>query len=85
MANACRHAWFYVVYSEDVRNSFKLKASDLPVIYMVSNEGDGFVKYSGEILEMNLSEWVLRNSAPAMGELTVSSSKGAAAVYTMTK
>ena len=43
---------------------------------MVSNEGDGFVKYTGEILEMNLSEWVLRNSAPAMGELTVASSKG---------
>ena len=43
---------------------------------MVSNEGDGFVKYNGEILEMNLSEWVLRNSAPAMGELTVASSKG---------
>ena len=62
--------------SEDVRNSFKLRPKELPVVYMVSNEGDGFVKYSGEILEMNLSEWVLRNSAPAMGELTVASSKG---------
>ncbi len=72
----CSHASFYLVTSEDVRNSFKLRPKELPVVYMVSNEGDGFVKYTGEILEMNLSEWVLRNSAPAMGELTVASSKG---------
>lgn len=43
---------------------------------MVSNEGEGIIKYSGEILELNLSEWVLRNSSPAMGELTLASSSG---------
>ena len=37
---------------------------------------DGFIKYSGEILEINLSEWILRNSAPKMGELTVATPSG---------
>jgi hypothetical protein len=42
-----------------------------------SEDGDGgFIKYTGEILEMNLAEWVLRNSAPAMAELSITSSAG---------
>ena len=72
----CRHASFYLVDSKDVLSSFKLKPTDLPVVYMVSSEGDGFMKYTGEILEMNLAEWVLRNSAPGFGELTVSTPNG---------
>ncbi len=43
---------------------------------MMPSEGEGFLRYTGEILEMNLSEWVLRNSAPGMGELTVATSAG---------
>jgi len=43
---------------------------------MISSDGDGMHKYSGEILEMNLSEWVLRNSSPAMGELNLSTPSG---------
>ena len=71
-----RHAKFYVVTSHDIINDFKLNSNDLPTIYMVSNEGEGIIKYSGEILELNLSEWVLRNSSPAMGELNLASSSG---------
>jgi hypothetical protein len=57
--------------------SFKLNAEkDLPVVYMVSSETEGFVKYQGEILDINLSEWVLRNSAPTMDELTLRTSQG---------
>lgn len=72
----CRHASFYLVDSKDVLSSFKLKPSELPVVYMVSSEGEGFMKYTGEILEMNLAEWVLRNSAPGLGELSVTSPSG---------
>jgi hypothetical protein len=67
------------VDSKDILSSFKLKPSDLPVVYMASSEEDGdggFIKYTGEILEMNLAEWVLRNSAPAMAELSLTSSAG---------
>ncbi len=71
-----RHASFYVVDSKDILSSFKLRPEDLPVVYMITGEGDGFMKYTGEILEMNLAEWVLRNSAPPMGELSISSSAG---------
>ena len=56
--------------------SLKLTAADLPAVFMVSNEGEGMLKYSGEILELNLSEWVLRNSSPSMGELTIATTAG---------
>jgi hypothetical protein len=49
---------------------------DLPAVFMVSNEEEGILKYAGEILELNLSEWVLKNSSPAMGELTVDTTAG---------
>lgn len=74
-----RHASFYAVDSKDILQSFKLRPEDLPVVYMVSSEqqqGEGFTKYTGEILEANLADWVLRNSAPPMGELTVTTSAG---------
>lgn len=59
--------------------SLKLTEEDLPAVFMISNEAEGIQKYSGEILELNLAEWVLRNSAPAMGELTLSSTTGTGA------
>lgn len=46
-------------------------------MFMATTEHDGlFLRFKGEIFEINLSEWVLANTAPAMGELTVSSSAG---------
>ena len=71
-----RHAEFYVVTSKEVVASLKLSTESLPAVFMVSNEGEGILRYSGEILELNLSEWVLRFSSPAMGELTVDSTQG---------
>lgn len=71
-----RHATFYLVNSDEIFTSFKLSRDDLPVVFMVSNEGEGFLRYSGEILEINLSEWVLRNSSPTMDELTVATPTG---------
>lgn len=81
-----RHASFYVVDSKDILQSFKLRPEDLPVVYMVSSEqhqGEGFTKYTGEILELNLADWVLRNSAPPMGELTVATSAGIECPWTV--
>lgn len=43
---------------------------------MISEDGDGLIPYKGEILELNLSEWVLSNSSPSMGELTFSAPSG---------
>lgn len=70
------HATYYAVTSKDVIESFKLTEADLPAIYMMAEEGEGFIKYTGEVLELNLSEWVLRNSSPSMGELTVTTHSG---------
>jgi len=65
-----------VVTSPDVTKSLKLTPADLPAVFMISNEGEGILRYSGEILELNLSEWVLRFSSPAMGELNVDTTQG---------
>jgi len=67
-----------VVTSPDVTKSLKLTPDDLPAVFMISNEGEGILRYSGEILELNLSEWVLRFSSPAMGELNVDTTQGMA-------
>ncbi|KAJ1430041.1 hypothetical protein B484DRAFT_449113 [Ochromonadaceae sp. CCMP2298] len=70
------HAFFYAVSADEIVGSLKLLPEDLPAVYMISNEGEDMVKYTGEILELNLSEWVLRNSAPSMGELSISTTAG---------
>ena len=70
--------------SKEVQRSLRLGAADLPAVFMGSNSaggdtdggGGGMLRYSGEILELNLSEWVLRNSSPSMGELSITSSAG---------
>lgn len=78
-----RHAEFYVVTSKEVVASLKLSTESLPAVFMVSNEGEGILRYSGEILELNLSEWVLRFSSPAMGELSVDSTQGLTFVFVL--
>lgn len=70
------HAVFYSAASADVLRSFKVRAEELPTVYMLSEDEEGLLPYQGEILEMNLSEWVLRNSAPSMGELTFAQPAG---------
>ena len=70
------HAVFYSAASADVLSSFKVREEELPTVYMLSEDEEGLLPYQGEILELNLSEWVLRNSAPAMGELTFAQPAG---------
>ena len=68
------HAIFYGILSDSIRESFKIGQSSGAVIYMISddsNAGTGLIPYNGEILNWNLAEWVLRNSAPTMGELSL--------------
>lgn len=71
------HAVFYGAASADVLRSFKVREEELPTVYMLSEDEEGLLPYQGEILENNLSEWVLRNSAPSMGELTFAQPSGA--------
>lgn len=70
------HAVFFIIHSPDAISSFKLDPSDIPAVFMVSTEAEGFLRYRGEILDINLSEWVLRNSAPAMDELSLGDPRG---------
>ncbi|RYH12563.1 hypothetical protein EON65_37945 [archaeon] len=71
-----RHANFYVITSREIMKSLKLKNTDLPALLMIPSDGDGFIRFSGEILEQSVSEWVLRNSAPGLDELTLSTPSG---------
>jgi hypothetical protein len=71
-----RHASFYVASAAELMQSLQLTPQDLPAVFMVSTEEEGILRYAGEILEHNLSEWVLKNSSPAMGELTVDTTAG---------
>lgn len=68
------HAIFYGILSDSIRESFKIGPTSNAVIYMISDDtsaGSGLIPYNGEILNWNLAEWVLRNSAPSMGELSL--------------
>lgn len=71
-----RHAVFYAATSDDILDGFKLSHADLPLIYMIAEDSGNLLQYSGEILEIKLSDWVLKNSSPSMSELTLSSSAG---------
>ena len=76
-ADALRgHATLIAVTTDDVFDSFNVSKKKLPMIYMVSDDGQELLRYSGEIIEMNLSEWVLRNTAPDVNELTLATSAG---------
>lgn len=70
------HAVFFAVSSEEILQGFQVSASELPVVYLIPEDGEGLLQYTGEILELNLSEWVLRNAAPSMAELSLSTSAG---------
>jgi hypothetical protein len=62
--------------SAEILKSFNVDAAELPSVYLLSESGDGMRRYSGELLQMNLAEWVLRHSAPSMGELTFTAPAG---------
>lgn len=70
------HAVFFASTASDIIEGFQASESDLPIIFMLSDDGEGLLQYTGELLEMNLSEWILRNNSPAMGELSLATSTG---------
>lgn len=69
-------ARFILITSPEVQKKFGATSSDIPSVYLVSKDSEGFMKYHGEIIEMSLSEWILRNCSPTMSELTVATSEG---------
>lgn len=70
------HAEFRGVANEEITTSFNVDLSRGPQILLITERAEGFVSYTGELLEPNIAEWVLRNSQPAMGELTFASQAG---------
>jgi hypothetical protein len=57
--------------------SLNIQNSDLPEIFLTTSEQeDGYLRFSGELLESSLSEWVLRNSPPGFQELSLSVPNG---------
>ncbi len=77
-ADALRgHAVFYVLANEEARQAFDVdERSSLPVVFLLDDDKGALVPYDGDILELNLSEWVLRNSSPRMGRLWMGSNEG---------
>ena len=70
------HASLYCISDELIFQSFGIDSNGIPAIYLLSEDESGLIQYNGVILEMNLSEWVLRNSSPRMNELSFATSKG---------
>ena len=55
----------------------KIDYTALPILYMISNNHEGgMIQYKGEILHMNIVDWVLRQSTPSVDELTFSTASG---------
>ena len=77
-ADALRgHALFYVFANAEARRAFTISESDkLPMVYLVDGDDGALMPYTGDILELNLSEWVLHNSSPKMDRLWLGSSEG---------
>jgi hypothetical protein len=75
-----RHADFFVGSSTEIVHSFQVTEDSLPAVFMLPSEGDGFIKYTGALLEQRVVDWVLRQSEPAMSELSVSTKQGEACV-----
>ena len=77
-ADALRgHALFYVFANAEARRAFTISESDkLPMVYLVDGDDGTLMPYTGDILELNLSEWVLHNSSPKMDRLWLGSSEG---------
>jgi hypothetical protein len=56
-----RHTVFYGLTDDAlILDSFQVSPAELPVVYLIAEDGDGLVPFTGEILELGLSEWVLR-------------------------
>lgn len=83
-ADALRgHVPFFVVTSESVMEEFNVDASSVPAVFLIpenqnrdDGEEGGLLKYTGELLEIRLVDWVLRNSPPSVGELSFTNSAG---------
>ena len=69
------HAIFYATSADDIAAGFRLEARR-PVIYMVAEDGKSLLEYQGEILDMNLGQWVLKNTSPGVSELSIASPNG---------
>jgi hypothetical protein len=71
-----RHVKFFAISNPNVLDSFSLESEELPAIYLFSGDTDGLARYTGPLVETSLTDWILRNVAPAMDELTLQTPSG---------
>lgn len=64
---------FYVVTSPALLEPFGIQEEDLPAVYLFSDESGDMSRYTGPMVDTSLTEWLLRNLSPRMGELSLSS------------
>lgn len=70
------HSSFFASSSPEIVSSFRLGEKDLPAVYLIGEDRDKIIPFSGDILEQGLAEWVLRHSTPSTGELTLTTPAG---------
>eukprot|EP01041_Mallomonas_annulata_P005217 gene5217-10441_t len=70
------HAQFYMISSLEAMKAFSVDITTTPIVYLIPEESDSLMSYPGEIIEVRLVEWILRNSPPTVGELSFASNAG---------
>lgn len=67
-----RNVKFYAISAASLLETFNLKEAELPTVYLFSSENEGLSRYTGPLVDTSLTDWILRNIAPPLGELTLS-------------
>lgn len=70
------HATFYHIHSPDVMEAFGIDSSTTPAIFLLNDDKNSMVPYNGDIIEVSLTEWILRSAIPKMGQLHLHNSAG---------
>lgn len=72
------HASFFAITSPELKKQLGHEEDRVSINIVMENAKDGYglLPFRGEVSESALSEWVLKNSVPAMGEITFASQTG---------
>lgn len=72
------HARFFAITSSEMKKQLGQEDNHVSINILMDNAKDGYglLPFKGDFLESTLSEWVLKNSAPALGEITFASATG---------
>lgn len=67
---------FFAISDPSIIEEFQVDMGSGPVLYLITETGDDLNKYPGELLEVRIVEWVLKNAPPSVGELSFTSTSG---------